>query len=254
MITDSFECFQSVAIDFNATHASIFSLLKISACLIDGFVNFHQLLRIDEILIVCRSEIVGDTLHKTATVHVLLYLLYGSKLCESLKQRLDGRIKEVEGCNLPRIEQSLPGISQRHQCAPKVFHRIFQIYVGPRCSIGSGLHVVASLRHLLTDDGTDGFRHVARLCHLFLDFRGTQSEVVKNHQRLTTKTRDYRFHEIIYRLACVLCLLLGECKHRTQFFDRQFEVVELHRRLHQFEIRYGSMRSFTEIVEQSWLI
>ena len=118
------------------------------------------------------------------------------------------------------------------------------------CSaVGSGFHVVASLLHLFADDLTDGFGHIASLGHFFLDFSSGESEVVKNHQRLTAKTCDYGVHHVVNALAGVLGLLLSKRQHRTKLFYWQTEVVELYGCFHQFKIGHGAVCSLTQSVE-----
>ena len=166
-----------------------------------------------------------------------------------MNEWFDCGIQCIESTHFDRVPQTVAGISKRLEGTTKFLHRILQFHISFGRTVSSGLNVVASLRHLLTDDGTDGFRHVARLCHLFLDFGCTQSEVVKDHQRLTTETRDYTVNHIIDRLPRVLCFLLGEGEHCAQFLDGQFEVAKLHGSFHQFEVGHGSVRCLAQSLE-----
>ena len=185
----------------------------------------------------------------TRAVQVVKSILQSARLCEVIEQTCKRPANDVEDAYLDGCPELVAGFLHGCELAAQLLHLVLHVHVGLCGTVGSGLHVVARLLHLLADDGSHGLGHVARLGHLVLDFGCTQSEVVEDHERLAPETRHYRVHHVIDRLPRVLGLLLGEGEHRAQFLNGQFEVVELHRRLHQFDVGHGAVGGLSQSVE-----
>ena len=116
-------------------------------------------------------KIGGHTPYLAATAHLAVGVHHPSGLCQSVQQSCQRPAHHVEDANLHRSPETVAGFLQWCELAAQLLHLVLKADVGLCCTVGCGLHVVARLRHLLTNDLSDGLGHVARFLHLLLDLR-----------------------------------------------------------------------------------
>ena len=102
---------------------------------------------------------------------------------------------------------------------------------------------------LLLDDAAYGCGHVATLGHLLLHLGSRESEVIEDHQRLTSETGDDGIGHIVNRLTRLRGFQLCELQVLAELVERQTEVLGLYGSLHQLHIVHGTMGGLAQFVE-----